>query len=172
MVRRRVRSLLLVLPALFLLLLLPRAGQAQEGAISGTVTDLTGLGLSTVEVEVLRADGSVLAGDLSTTSGAFRITNVPTGTYTVQFTLAGWTIVEQENVVVRAGETTSVNAGLSERSFNLNPITVPARRSRRDPRSRRSTTSGSRRASTTSTRDCRAAMSWSADSTTCSLEPP
>ena len=124
MVRRRVRSLLLVLPALFLLLLLPRAGQAQEGAISGRVTDLTGLGLSTVQVEVLRADGSVLADDLSTASGAFRITNVPTGTYTVQFTLAGWTIVEQENVVVSAGETTSVSAGLSERSFNLNPITV------------------------------------------------
>jgi hypothetical protein len=128
MVRRRVRSLLLVLPALFLLLLLPRAGQAQEGAISGTVTDLTGLGLSAVEVEVLRADGSVLAGDLSTSSGSFRITNVPTGTYTVQFTLAGWSIVEQENVVVRTGETTSVNAGLSERSFNLNPITVTTSR--------------------------------------------
>jgi len=116
--------LLLVLPALFLFLLLPRAGQAQEGAISGTVTDMTGLGLSAVEVEVLRADGSVVAGEFSTTSGAFRITGVPTGTYTVQFTLPGWELVQEEGVTVLSGETTSVSAGLAERSFNLNPITV------------------------------------------------
>ena len=101
MVRRRVRSLLLVLPALFLFLLLPRAGQAQEGAISGTVTDMTGLGLSAVEVEVLRADGSVVAGEFSTTSGAFRITGVPTGTYTVQCTLPGWELVPEEGVTSR-----------------------------------------------------------------------
>ena len=104
MERRHVRSLLLVLPALFLLLLLPRSGLAQDGAISGTVTDMTGIGLSTVVVEVLAADGSVLAGDLSSSSGAFRITGVPAGAYTVQFTLAGWSIVEQENVTVRPGE--------------------------------------------------------------------
>lgn len=124
MERRRVRSLLLVLPALFLVLLLPRSGAAQEGAISGTVTDLTGTGLSTVVVEVLGTDGSVVAGDLSTTTGSYRITGVPAGTYTVQFTLAGWEIVTQEDVVVTAGQTTNVNAGLAERSFNLNPITV------------------------------------------------
>lgn len=124
MVRRRVRSLLLVLPALFLLLMLPRAGQAQEGAIAGTVTDMTGLGLSAVEVEVLRADGSVVAGEFSTTSGAYRITGVPAGTYTVQFTLPGWELVQEEGVTVVSGQTTSVSAGLAERSFNLNPITV------------------------------------------------
>jgi iron complex outermembrane receptor protein len=104
--------------------MLPRAGQAQEGAIAGTVTDMTGLGLSAVEVEVLRADGSVVAGDFSTTSGAYRITGVPAGTYTVQFTLPGWEIVQEEGVTVLSGQTTSVTAGLAERSFNLNPITV------------------------------------------------
>ncbi len=86
--------------------------------------DLTGTGLSTVEVEVLATDGSVVAGDLSTATGAYRITGIPAGTYTVQFTLAGWEIVEQQNVAVTAGQTTSVNVGLAERSFNLNPITV------------------------------------------------
>jgi iron complex outermembrane receptor protein len=104
--------------------LLPRVGQAQEGAISGTVTDMTGLGLSAVEVEVLRADGSVVAGEFSSTSGAYRITGVPAGTYTVQFTLPGWEIVQEEGVSVLSGQTTSVSAGLAERSFNLNPITV------------------------------------------------
>jgi len=125
MERRRVRSLLLVLPALFLLSALPRAAFAQDGAIAGTVTDqVTGSGLSTVQVEILRPDGSVAAGAFSTASGAFRITNVPAGTYDVSFTLPGWEIVTQENVVVVAGQTTSVSPTLSERSFNLNPITV------------------------------------------------
>jgi iron complex outermembrane receptor protein len=104
--------------------MLPRAGQAQEGAISGTVTDMTGLGLSAVEVEVLRVDGSVVAGEFSTTSGAYRITGIPAGTYTVQFTLPGWELVQEEGVTVVSGQTTSVSAGLAERSFNLNPITV------------------------------------------------
>ena len=125
MERRRVRSLLLVLPALFLLSALPRAAFAQEGAIAGTITDqVTGSGLSTVQVEILRQDGSVAAGAFSTASGAFRITNVPAGTYDVSFTLPGWEIVTQEDVVVVAGQTTSVSPALSERSFNLNPITV------------------------------------------------
>jgi iron complex outermembrane receptor protein len=117
--------LLLVLPAFFLLSLLPRALTAQEGAIAGTVTDqVSGSGLSTVQVEILRPDGSVAAGAFSTASGAFRITNVPAGTYDVSFTLPGWEIVTQERVVVVAGQTTSVSPALSERSFNLNPITV------------------------------------------------
>ncbi|MEJ2547719.1 MAG: carboxypeptidase regulatory-like domain-containing protein, partial [Gemmatimonadota bacterium] len=84
----------------------------------------TGTGLSTVQVEVLRPDGSVAEGAFSSSSGAFRITGVPAGTYDVVFTLPGWEIVSQEGVVVRPGATTSVNASLSERSFNLNPITV------------------------------------------------
>ena len=125
MERWPVRSWLVVLPALFFLLLLPRSGVAQDGAIAGTITDqATGTGLSTVQVELLRPDGSVVEGAFSSSSGAFRITGVPAGTYDVVFTLPGWEIVSQEGVVVRSGATTSVNASLSERSFNLNPITV------------------------------------------------
>ncbi|MCL7966863.1 MAG: TonB-dependent receptor [marine benthic group bacterium] len=125
MERRPVRSWLLVLPTLFFLLLLPDSGVAQEGAIAGTITDqVTGTGLSTVQVEVLRQDGSVMTGAFSSSRGAFRITGVPAGTYDITFTLPGWEIVSQERVVVRPGATTSVNAALSERSFNLNPITV------------------------------------------------
>jgi outer membrane receptor for ferrienterochelin and colicins len=125
MERRPVRSWLLIFPAFFLLFVIPRAGLAQEGAISGTITDQsTGTGLSTVQVEVVRPDGSVAEGAFSSSSGAFRITGVPAGSYDVVFTLPGWEIVTRDGVVVRPGATTSVNASLSERSFNLNPITV------------------------------------------------
>ncbi|MFO7586989.1 MAG: TonB-dependent receptor [Gemmatimonadota bacterium] len=97
---------------------------AQEGALSGRVTDQsTALGLSTVEVELLAGD-QVTAGALTGGSGVYRLTGVAAGTYAVRFTLAGWSIVTVEGVVIRPGETTSLNATLTERSFNLNPITV------------------------------------------------
>ncbi|MDT8435626.1 MAG: TonB-dependent receptor [Gemmatimonadota bacterium] len=119
-----VRTAWAVLPALLLSLLLPRAGAAQEGALAGTVTDASrGIGLSTVEVEVL--DGErVVAAALSGGGGAYRITGVPAGTWEVRFTLAGWSVERVPGVTIRSGETTSLNAVLSERSFNLNPITV------------------------------------------------
>jgi outer membrane receptor for ferrienterochelin and colicins len=97
---------------------------AQEGALSGRVTDQsTALGLSTVEVELLAGD-QVTAGALTGGSGVYRLTGVAAGTYAVRFTLAGWSIVTVEGVVIRPGETTNLNAALTERSFNLNPITV------------------------------------------------
>ena len=59
-----------ILPAfsLFLLTALPAA--AQEGALSGTVTDVqSGVGLSAVQVEVKAADGEVVAGEFSKLGG-------------------------------------------------------------------------------------------------------
>lgn len=113
-----------LLAVLAFLLVGTAPGLAQEGALSGLVTDQsTALGLSTVEVEVL--DGNlVTANALTGGSGAYRITGLAAGTYAVRFTLAGWSVETVEGVVIRPGETTSLNASLTERSFNLNPITV------------------------------------------------
>jgi outer membrane receptor for ferrienterochelin and colicins len=67
-----------------------------------------------------------VAGALTGTSGAYRIAGIPAGTYTVRFTLAGWSLVEETDVGVTAGQTSNVSVTLSERSFSLNPITVTA----------------------------------------------
>jgi outer membrane receptor for ferrienterochelin and colicins len=128
MSRHPVRFLLWVFPALLLLLTaIPAA--AQEGALSGTVTDgQSGVGLSAVQVEVHLVDGSLVKGGFTGAGGTYRITAVPAGTYLVSFTLPGWAIVDEPDVVITSGETTSLSVTMVERSFSLNPITVTTSR--------------------------------------------
>lgn len=126
---RPVRAWCLCLSLLLAALLIPTAAAAQEGAVSGIVTDVeSGIGLSTVEVEVLRADGSSVAGTLTARNGVYRLAGIPAGTYSVSFMLAGWELQVETDVVVTAGQTTNLSAALGQRSFNLNPITVTASR--------------------------------------------
>jgi iron complex outermembrane receptor protein len=117
----------IVSSALFLLILALPA-RAQQGGLAGTVTDATsGVGLSSVQVEVLNAEGNAVAGGFTTAAGAFRLQSIPAGSYTVAFSLPGWTLVDAEPAVaINAGETTSLSVTMTERSFNLNPITVTA----------------------------------------------
>ncbi|MFQ5530434.1 MAG: TonB-dependent receptor domain-containing protein, partial [Gemmatimonadota bacterium] len=98
---------------------------AQQGAIAGTVTaSADGAGLATVQVTVLRADGSAVATALTSASGAYQFTGLSAGTYSVSFALAGWEQSTETGVVVARGETTNVSASLLERAFTLNPISV------------------------------------------------
>lgn len=124
------RGWLLVLPFFWAS---PLAGQETTGAIAGTVRSLqetaispTGVPLATVQVEVRRGDGSVAGTALTTESGAFRIAGLTAGTYSVVFSAPGWQSHTEDGVAVRAGETTTVTIRLTERAYNLNPITVTA----------------------------------------------
>jgi outer membrane receptor for ferrienterochelin and colicins len=100
---------------------------AQAGSLAGTIEDeATGSPLGTVLVEAVRPDGSVAAGVLSSAIGTFRIPEIPTGQYTVRFTLAGWETHDEPNVSVANGRTTSLAVQMVERVYNLNPITVTA----------------------------------------------
>jgi outer membrane receptor for ferrienterochelin and colicins len=128
MSRHPVRFWWTILPSLLLLITaLPAA--AQEGALSGTVTDgQSGVGLSAVQVEVHLVDGTAVVGGFTGTSGAYRITAIPAGTYSVSFTLPGWTIVEETDITIASGQTTSLSVTMAERSFSLNPITVTTSR--------------------------------------------
>ena len=47
------------------------------------------------------------------TNGQYRITNLPVGTYTVTFTLAGFTTQQRDNIVLTTGFTAPVNATMS-----------------------------------------------------------
>ncbi|MFQ5888968.1 MAG: TonB-dependent receptor domain-containing protein [Gemmatimonadota bacterium] len=108
---------------LFLLLSVPPLA-AQTGGIAGTVRDATtGTGLSAVQVEVRGPAGGTVAGAFTSVDGAFRITGVEAGSYTLVFTIPGWEMRE-EGVAVSPGQTTSLAVELIERSYNLNPITV------------------------------------------------
>src|SRR5437762_13258893 len=83
---------------LALLCLAPRIASAQGGSITGTVKDTSGAVLPGVTVE---ATGPALLAPRvveTDTSGIYRIINLPPGTYTVTFTLAGFNKVMREGV--------------------------------------------------------------------------
>ena len=128
MSRHHVRFWWTILPAL-LLFITALPASAQEGGLSGTVTDgQSGVALSAVQVEVHLADGTAVVGGFTGASGAYRLTGIQAGTYLVSFTLPGWATVEESDVSIASGQTTSLSVTMVERSFSLNPITVTTSR--------------------------------------------
>ena len=82
----------------------------ETGEIQGRVADDRGEDLPGVEIS---ATGPNLQGsrtNLSLKNGDFRFPLLPTGTYTLTFKLDGFSILIQENVVVRLGKVTVLTA--------------------------------------------------------------
>src|SRR5215510_1553144 len=108
--RQLARALLLFVG----ILALPSASSAQVlGTITGAVKDASGAVLPGVTVE---ASSPVLIekvrSAVSDGSGQYRIVNLPPGTYTVTFSLPGFTTLRREGVAVSINITTSVDADL------------------------------------------------------------
>jgi hypothetical protein len=85
----------------------------QASGIAGTVRDASGGLLPGVSVEaaspalIERVRAAVTDGE-----GRYNIVNLPPGTYTVTFTLQGFSIFRREGIVLTAGFTAPVNADL------------------------------------------------------------
>jgi hypothetical protein len=92
------------------LLLLPAAVFAQQGQIAGTVRDATGSVLPGVLVE---ATSPALIEKVRTATtdaaGQYRITNLPVGTYSVTFTLEGFTRQKRDDIALTTNFTAPVN---------------------------------------------------------------
>src|SRR5688572_25629528 len=90
------RTLAVLLGAL---LLAPAAGYAQGAAIAGVVTDPSGAVLPGVTVE---ATSPVLIEKVRAVqtdgTGQYRFVALPPGTYTLTFTLPGFSVVRRESV--------------------------------------------------------------------------
>src|SRR5437660_4046827 len=90
-----------------------RAQSALSGAIAGVVRDTTGAVLPGVTVE---AASPALIEKVRTAvtddQGNYKITDLRPGTYTVSFTLAGFSVVKREGLELSAGFTANVNADL------------------------------------------------------------
>ena len=82
------------------LMLLPASALAQQGQITGTVRDSSGGVVPGVLVEATSpALIEKVRSATSDSSGQYRITNLPVGTYSVTFTLEGFSKQQQNNVV-------------------------------------------------------------------------
>ena len=96
-----------------LLALLPAVASAQTSGIAGVVKDTSGAILPGVTVEasspalIEKVRSAVTDG-----SGQFKITSLRPGTYTVTFTLPGFSIVKRENVELTSDFTATINADL------------------------------------------------------------
>ena len=108
------RALKGILAVTALLMVLPGVAAAQEGNIAGTVRDTSGAVLPGVTVEV--TSPALIEKVRSTTTdgaGQYRITNLPVGTYSVTFTLAGFSRLQRDTIAVTTGFTAAVSATLS-----------------------------------------------------------
>ena len=92
------------------LLLVPMPALAQQGQIAGTVRDGQGAVMPGVLVEVT-SPALIEKVRSSTTddAGQYRIINLPVGTYSVTFTLEGFTKQQRDNIVLTTGFTAPIN---------------------------------------------------------------
>ena len=111
MMRRRLTNV--GLAALASVMLIPPAAWAQTGSIAGVVKDTTGAVLPGVTVE---AASPALIEKVRTVvtdnEGQYKIVDLRPGTYSVTFTLAGFSAVKREGIELTTAFTASVNAEL------------------------------------------------------------
>src|SRR5438034_2293597 len=91
----------------------PVLASAQTSTIAGTVRDTSGAVLPGVTVEV-SSPALIEKVRTATTdgSGQFQITQLRPGTYSVTFTLPGFTVVKRENVELTSDFTATINADM------------------------------------------------------------
>jgi hypothetical protein len=92
----------------------PRDGAGHQASVTGVVKDTSGAVLPGVTVE---AASPVLIEKVRTTvtddKGEYRITELRPGTYSITFTLAGFTTFKREGIELRPSFTATINADLS-----------------------------------------------------------
>ena len=94
--------------------LAPAAARAQDGVLSGTVTDTTGFVLPGVAVGAQATTGSGPQPTVFTDrAGRFSIPALEPGTYDVTFTLPGFTTVVRDAVTVGADTTTTLDVEMA-----------------------------------------------------------
>jgi hypothetical protein len=98
------------------------------GKVAGTVRDVSGAVLPGVTVEVTNpALIEKRRTAVTNSAGQYTVENLPAGSYTVTFSLAGFNMLQREGVEVAAGASTTVNGDLkvwsiSEAVTGLPPV--------------------------------------------------
>ena len=87
--------------------------QATSGAILGTVTDKSGASMSGVKVTVISEDRGISSSTDTNASGNYAKTQLPPGSYVVEFEAQGFQRVIQKGVSVSVDQATRVDAQLA-----------------------------------------------------------
>ena len=120
------KSMLRVSLATALALMWPAAALAQDGAVTGTVTNEEGLAMSTVTVTATGAPlGAESRTAMTSAQGMYTLAGLPPGTYSLRFVFPGFVDGVSSGVVVQAGERTNVDMQLaSQRTIALEELTA------------------------------------------------
>ncbi|MDQ3697100.1 MAG: TonB-dependent receptor, partial [Gemmatimonadota bacterium] len=125
---RRHHSLVPLLASLLALLFGASVGQAQTATITGRVTDAeTGAPLSGTRIEA-RSGVAVAARAMSDDNGAFRLTALAPGAYTVAAARVGYQMRLVEAVQIGADAAVTVDIALTAIALRLAPTVVTASR--------------------------------------------
>ncbi len=87
-------------------------GQANEGAIAGTIVDATGAVVANAQITAVGENTGVKYHATSTAAGVYNIPSMGIGPYDVTVTAAGFKKQEQTGVVVQVGTTTALTIKL------------------------------------------------------------
>jgi outer membrane receptor for ferrienterochelin and colicins len=102
---------------------------AQAGSVTGKVTDAsTGQPLGDANVSAISA-GSPAQTTRTSADGAYRLSGLPAGTYTVTVTKVGYQLRRMPNIDVSNGATVTLNTALSSTATMLEAQVVTATRS-------------------------------------------
>ncbi len=125
MLKSRTCSLFASLLAALMLVALPAAAQQTLGGIVGTLTDPTGSVLSGVAVTLKGEQNGLTRTATTNDSGAYTFVNLPIGTYTLSYKLAGFDASKYPAIQVQADRTTTLNVALKLGSADTS-VTVTA----------------------------------------------
>jgi Carboxypeptidase regulatory-like domain len=109
-----VRTLPLTVLLLGTILISSAAAQTQitTGVIQGVVTDPTGATLPGVTVEARNLRTNFAKVDVTASDGRFVFLQLPSGTYTVTYTLQGFATLAQDNIVLTVGQSVSLTSSM------------------------------------------------------------
>ena len=102
--------------ALCVLLMSDRTAAQEKGSLVGVVRDAkTGEGLPSVNVKIV----GTYYGAATDFDGNYRILNIAAGSYTVEFSMIGYTTVQRTGVEVPAGSETRIDLNMAETVLSL-----------------------------------------------------
>lgn len=111
LMRRRAAALFVCLIA-SVTLLLPVCAQEAAGSISGTVADSRGEAITKAVVAVKNEATSAVTTATTNSSGAYRVTGLQPGLYSVQASTTGFAVVQRDHVSVTAASPAKVSITL------------------------------------------------------------
>lgn len=96
----------------FAVLALAIMGFAQTGTIQGTVTDKSGAVVQDADVNVTNLDTGIAHASKTSVSGAFSVTNLPVGRYSVEIKKSGFKVFRVDEATLTVAQVLTANAQL------------------------------------------------------------